>query len=189
MIAKGTANVRIEVIGFNGSISSSMPLTKEALAKSEYKVANTQTSMQLSRFLVQIGAFRKKEGAQKYQQMHSTSHGYQANNFFYLGGGTGVHIYSQYGALVPFFANLRINILNKKITPVIDCKVGYSVGRFYGTYFSGTIGLRFSLGGKKAVYALGELLSIQMDDRCDESYGKIGIVGYGLFAGKGRVIL
>ena len=34
MIAKGTANVRIEVIGFNGSISSSMPLTKEALAKS-----------------------------------------------------------------------------------------------------------------------------------------------------------
>ncbi|OCR21239.1 hypothetical protein BA917_01430 [Helicobacter pullorum] len=78
MIAKGTANVRIEVIGFNGSISSSMPLTKEALAKSEYKVANTQTSMQLSRFLVQIGAFRKKEGAQKYQQMHSTSHGYQA---------------------------------------------------------------------------------------------------------------
>ena len=40
----------------------------------------------------------------------TTSHGYQANNFFYLGGGTGVHIYSQYGALVPFFANLRINI-------------------------------------------------------------------------------
>ncbi len=109
----------------------------------------------------------------------TTSHGYQANNFFYLGGGTGVHIYSQYGALVPFFANLRINILNKKITPIIDCKVGYSVGRFYGTYFSGTIGLRFSLGGKKAVYALGELLSIQMDDRCDDGYGKIGIrVGY-----------
>lgn len=109
----------------------------------------------------------------------TTSHGYQTNNFFYLGGGTGVHIYSQYGALVPFFANLRINILNKKITPIIDCKVGYSVGRFYGTYFSGTIGLRFSLGGKKAVYALGELLSIQMDDRCDDGYGKIGIrVGY-----------
>ena len=61
----------------------------------------------------------------------TTSHGYQTNNFFYLGGGTGVHIYSQYGALVPFFANLRINILNKKITPIIDCKVGYSVGRFY----------------------------------------------------------
>ncbi len=78
MIKKGTANVRIEVIGFNGAISNSMPLTKETLAKSEYKVAFTQSQVQLSRFLVQIGAFRNKNGAQRFQQAHANSHGYKA---------------------------------------------------------------------------------------------------------------
>ena len=67
MLQKGTANVRIEVIGFNGAISNSIPLTKETLATSEYKVATTQTSVQLSKFLVQIGAFRNKNGAQGYK--------------------------------------------------------------------------------------------------------------------------
>ena len=110
----------------------------------------------------------------------STSHGYQFNNFFYMGGGTGVDIYSGYGALVPFFGNIRINFLNKKITPVVDAKIGYSIGRFSGTYFSATFGLRFSIVGKKAVYALGELLSVQWDDRYHANdCGKIGLrVGY-----------
>ena len=78
MLQKGTANVRIEVIGFNGAISNSIPLTKETLATSEYKVATTQTSVQLSKFLVQIGAFRNKNGAQRFQQTHANSHGYKA---------------------------------------------------------------------------------------------------------------
>lgn len=78
MIRKGTARVRVEVIGFNGAISDSMPLTKNALAQSEYKVARTQISMQLSEFLVQIGAFRNKEGAIRFQNAHASSHGYKA---------------------------------------------------------------------------------------------------------------
>ncbi|TLD88238.1 septal ring lytic transglycosylase RlpA family protein [Helicobacter sp. MIT 05-5294] len=77
MVGKGTARVRIEVIGFNGAISDSMPLNQETLARSEYKVAHTQQSMQLSQFLVQIGAFRKKEGAISYQKTHAKQYDYQ----------------------------------------------------------------------------------------------------------------
>nr|WP_324735768.1 septal ring lytic transglycosylase RlpA family protein [Helicobacter mesocricetorum] len=78
MIKKGTARVKVEVIGFNGTISNSIPLTKTALAQSEYKVSQTQTSMQLSKFLVQIGAFRNKEGAIRFQHTHTSSNGYKA---------------------------------------------------------------------------------------------------------------
>lgn len=78
MVAKGTARVRVEVIGFNGAISNSLPLNQETIARSEYKVATTQTTMQLSQFLVQVGAFRRKEGAQSYKKTHSDIHGYQA---------------------------------------------------------------------------------------------------------------
>ena len=45
-----------------------------------------------------------------------TSHGYQFNNFFYLGGGTGILGYPKYGVLVPFFGNIRINMLNSENT-------------------------------------------------------------------------
>ncbi|TLD84516.1 septal ring lytic transglycosylase RlpA family protein [Helicobacter sp. MIT 11-5569] len=78
MMGKGTARVRVEVIGFNGTISNSLPLNQETIANSEYKIATTQKTMQLSQFLVQIGAFRRKEGAQSYQQSNSEIHGYPA---------------------------------------------------------------------------------------------------------------
>lgn len=78
MMAKGTARVRVEVIGFNGTISNSLPLNQETIARSEYKVATTQKTIQLSQFLVQIGAFRRKEGAQSYQKSHTDIHGYHA---------------------------------------------------------------------------------------------------------------
>lgn len=66
--------MHLEVIGFNGTISDSMPLNQETLARSEYKVAHTQERMQLSHFLVQIGAFKNKSGAVKYQSTHANAH-------------------------------------------------------------------------------------------------------------------
>ncbi len=91
MVKKGTARVKVEVIGFNGAISSSIPLTKNVLAQSEYKVAQTQTSMQLSKFLVQIGAFRNKEGAIRFQRTHASSHGYKAIIKEYMLDGTPIY--------------------------------------------------------------------------------------------------
>ncbi|CAM2852576.1 septal ring lytic transglycosylase RlpA family protein [Helicobacter burdigaliensis] len=77
MIGKGTARVSLEVIGFNGQISNTIPLNTTTLANTEYKVANTQTSVEISGFMVQIGAFRNKEGAYRFQKMHS-NYGYNA---------------------------------------------------------------------------------------------------------------
>ena len=103
-----------------------------------------------------------------------TSHGYQFNNFFYLGGGTGILGYPKYGVLVPFFGNIRINMLNKKIAPVFDFKGGYSVGKYHGGYFSFDLGMRVGLEKKEgtAIFVM-LVLSSQMD--ADRHY----VWGYG----------
>ena len=103
-----------------------------------------------------------------------TSHGYQFNNFFYIGGGTGILGYIQYGVLVPFFGNIRINMLNKRIAPVFDFKGGYSVGKYKGGYFSFDLGIRVGLEKKKdtAFFVMLDLSS-QMD--ADRHY----VWGYG----------
>lgn len=87
----GLARVRVEVIGFNGAISNSLPLNQETLAQSEYKVTTTQKTMQLSQFLVQIGAFRRKEGAQTYQKSYANIQGYQTIIKEYLFEGSPIY--------------------------------------------------------------------------------------------------
>jgi len=83
----------------------------------------------------------------------STAHGYQFNNFFFIGGGAGLHYYtdSEYFG-VPIFANFRANFTKTKIAPFGDVKVGYSIGDFNGTYGSLAIGVRFTLKAKKALH-------------------------------------
>lgn len=87
----------------------------------------------------------------------NTSHGYQFNNYLFLGGGVGLHYYpngiSSYDecTLVPIFVNFRANFINKKITPFADVKSGYSVGDFEGFYASAGIGARFTLARKMAL--------------------------------------
>lgn len=66
MIKTGTARVKIEVIGFDGAISNKVRLNAENLASSEYKIATTPQSVELSRFAVQIGAFRNRTGAERF---------------------------------------------------------------------------------------------------------------------------
>jgi len=60
MVKKGTAPVRIEVIGFNGVIGSSAGSTK---------------SVVMSNYAVQIGAFRNKDGAYRYAKKYSKVNG------------------------------------------------------------------------------------------------------------------
>ena len=102
-----------------------------------------------------------------------TSHGYQFNNFFYLGGGTGLSGYLQKGVLVPFFGNIRVNFLNGPITPVCDIKGGYSVGRFHGGFYSIDLGLRVKLKTKNAIYVMLGLM-YQNDDDPTEHWIKDG---------------
>ncbi len=59
----------------------------------------------------------------------STSHGYQFNNYFYLGGGVAADFYTDADLIaVPIFVDFRANFINKKVTPFADIKTGYSVG-------------------------------------------------------------
>lgn len=79
MLAKGTARVRLEVIGFNGAISDSAGLNKETLASTEYKIQSfSQKTIELSHFMVQIGAFRNQQGAMNFSLNHQNYSGYKA---------------------------------------------------------------------------------------------------------------
>ena len=88
-----------------------------------------------------------------------TTHGYQLNNHFFLGGGVGITECTESNMMVPIFADMRINILNKRISPVIGFKWGYAVGDHYGAYLSCNLGLRIGLKEKlkSAIYAVAEV--------------------------------
>lgn len=70
MVKKGTARVVVEVIGFKGVIGSGMSkpqeMTKEL--RDEFKVGKTEESVEGGNFAVQVGAFRRKEGAEELKQ-------------------------------------------------------------------------------------------------------------------------
>lgn len=82
----------------------------------------------------------------------STSHGYQVNNYFYVGGGAMLNYYTDADKLaVPLFANFKANFINKRVTPFADVKCGYTAGDVEGVFSSLAIGVRFSLAKKKAI--------------------------------------
>ena len=82
----------------------------------------------------------------------STTHGYQFNNYFFVGAGVALNYYTDADIIAaPIYANFRANFINKRITPFADVKSGYSIGDVEGVYASIGVGVRFSLKGKKAL--------------------------------------
>lgn len=82
----------------------------------------------------------------------STAHGYQFNPYLFVGAGFGVNYYTDAELCnIPVFANLRANLLNAKITPFVDVKIGYSVVDIEGFYFAPSIGCRFGLTRRMAI--------------------------------------
>ncbi len=82
----------------------------------------------------------------------NTSHGYQFNPYLYVGGGIGINYYNDiewYG--MPIFANIRTNILDNKIAPFVDLKIGYTGLDIIGFYLATSAGCRIGLGKKTAV--------------------------------------
>ena len=86
----------------------------------------------------------------------STIHGYQFSKVFFLGGGVGITECTETNVMVPIFADLRFNLLDKRISPVIDVRGGYAVGDHNGGYVSLNIGARFGLKKRQesAVYTM-----------------------------------
>ena len=91
-----------------------------------------------------------------------TSHGYQFNNSLYLGFGVGINECTETNVMVPMFADFRINILNKRISPLLYFRGGYAAGNYYGGYAGLGVGVRAGLKHrlKSAVYAAMELTGL-----------------------------
>lgn len=95
----------------------------------------------------------------------NTSHGYQINPFFFIGGGLGLHFMPEYKTEgmnipldqreskvdIPVFANLRANFSKGKITPFVDGKAGTYVTNNGGLYLNLSAGCRFAVNEKQAV--------------------------------------
>lgn len=82
----------------------------------------------------------------------TTAHGYQFNPYLFAGVGFGVNYYTDADLCnIPIFANVRANLLNAKITPFVDVKIGYSVVDIEGFYFAPSVGCRFALTPRMAI--------------------------------------
>ncbi|PAF54576.1 hypothetical protein BKH42_00555 [Helicobacter sp. 13S00482-2] len=74
MVDKGTAKVRLEVLGFGGMISKdyeksiSKDMQNSSTLKEEFKIGDSKSSVEGGSFLLQVGAFRKKDGALSLQE-------------------------------------------------------------------------------------------------------------------------
>ncbi len=81
MIKAGTAKVNIEIIGFGGVISKDIAknstVVKDMVSstelKDEFKVGNVEKTVEGGNFAVQIGAFKKSNGADVFKDSHQYS--------------------------------------------------------------------------------------------------------------------
>ncbi len=84
----------------------------------------------------------------------STSHGYQIDNNWFVGLGLGYEQHTKWDlAIVPLFAEGRLDLQLGKATPFADVRLGVNLSDGGGIYFSPTIGYRFSLTRKLALNA------------------------------------
>lgn len=112
----------------------------------------------------------------------NTIHGYQVNHYLFVGGGVGFHYVSEYSSNdidghplwkrdssweIPLFADLRWTILNKKVTPLIETRLGHYVTNDSGQYITIGAGCRFSLN-TQALYLTASYVSSKL--QYDEAY-------------------
>lgn len=95
----------------------------------------------------------------------STTHGYQVNPYFFVGGGVGFHFMSEckYGdpeipldlrkskVSIPLFADFRGTFTKRKFAPFVDLKLGYFVTNNDGFYGNISAGCRMRTKGNQAV--------------------------------------
>lgn len=82
----------------------------------------------------------------------STTHGFQFNDYLFVGGGAAFNYYTDADAYsAPVFASFRANFTKKRIAPFADAKLGYSIGDVEGAYATAGIGVRFALARKMAL--------------------------------------
>ena len=75
-----------------------------------------------------------------------TSHGYQFNPYLFLGAGIGAGIQTNpFGDVyIPVFADARISVPIKKVTPFVGMKIGHSISTESGFYMNPNIGVKIA---------------------------------------------
>jgi hypothetical protein len=77
----------------------------------------------------------------------TTTHGYQFNKSFFMGGGTGVSVYKE-GTLVPIFTDFRYRFMIGTVTPYIFGDAGILLGdapRGSKSYLNGGLGVLYTV--------------------------------------------
>ena len=104
-----------------------------------------------------------RQGSDGYDLLHSfnskgafalsTSHGYQFNPYFYLGAGFGYTFFVKDLLFGPFFADFRVDLLNNRITPFIDWRVGVPLCSdeylLCGLYTHPSVGVSVRIPGRR----------------------------------------
>lgn len=108
----------------------------------------------------------------------STVHGYQINPYFFVGAGISLNIWgrvnsgkAQFG--MPIFANIKITPLKNYITPVVDVRLGSSVGDIKGLYFNPQAGIHIGVRNRSAVNIMVGY-QLQKMDGYDVKYNAAG---------------
>lgn len=81
MMKKGTAKVRLEVVGFQGvvNVDSQEVLNADEMLREEFEVGETPRSITGGKFAIQIGAFKRVEGAQETKEKNNIYMPYVVN--------------------------------------------------------------------------------------------------------------
>lgn len=95
-----------------------------------------------------------------------TSHGCQINPYLYVGGGLAINYWFDLESVnAPVFAHVRSEIhkaYNKRISPYIETRVGYSVGDIEGFFCAPAAGCHIYFGKSKMGLSIGLGYNVQM---------------------------
>lgn len=95
----------------------------------------------------------------------SSSHGYQFNPYFFLGGGLGLHLMQKFDTPnmdipldsrdfmidLPIYAETRVTFVDGSISPFISARGGYFLTHNGGLYFNVSAGCRFMVSKNNAI--------------------------------------
>lgn len=138
-----TSGKTIKIQTRDGSIFVFQSNEVERISKVQYPKERTAGIEQGHRWFVEIA----ETIGECYRAEVSGIYGYQIYPKLFVGGGLGLHIYPDEAAYeVPIFADIRYDFINRRATPFVDVRGGYTVGTYFGPYCSPTVGARIRLG-------------------------------------------
>lgn len=150
---------------FAYSMDEVVKITKEVGAsRNKYERFGEKKSLKGYKGFVETGYIFDLSDCSANRFELSTTHGYQFNNYLFVGGGVGIHYYTDTDeGSFPIFASFRANFTNNKITPFADIKSGYTVGDVEGAFATIGFGVRFGLAKKKALNLKLEYAYLEKD--------------------------